>query len=312
MMVALLLGWIFDALWGEAKRWHPLVGLGNCAQWLETRWGVGTTGATGSPVRLRLRGLLCLGALVTLSVSMAMGLRYLMMALAPLWLSPWVDALFLYVCLGHRSLKEHARAVAEPLLRRNLEAAQRALSRIVSRDTQNLDESAVAKGVVESVLENGSDAVVASLFWFAVAGVPGVVAHRCINTMDAMWGYKSPRYLYFGWAAARLDDLVNWIPARLCALAYLVAGNPRLGARAWRHQAHLHKSPNAGAVMATGAGALGIVVGGPAQYRGQWEERPELGLGSAASPKDIERALGLLNRALLILGAGYLGLTWLL
>lgn len=311
-MLALLIGWFLDALCGEVKRWHPLVGLGNCAQWLEARWGASSTGGAGTPLRLRMQGLVCAGILVVLSILVATGLRYVLYALAPAWFAPCIDAVFLYLCLGHRSLQEHARAVAKPLLRRDLATAQQALSMIVSRDTHSLDESAVAKGVVESVLENGSDAVVASLFWFALAGVPGVIAHRCINTLDAMWGYKSPRYLYFGWAAARLDDLVNWIPARLCAVAYLLAGDARQGALAWRQQAHLHKSPNAGAVMAAGAGALGVIVGGPAQYRGQWEERPELGLGVTAGPEDIERALRLLSRALLLLGAGYLGLRWLL
>lgn len=307
-MVVCILAWIFDAMWGEVQRFHPLVGLGNVASGLEARYGVSRAGTSA---RLRLRGLGCVVLLVLGGVATALLLRWVFRLFLPAVAEPLLDALLVYFCLGHRSLKEHGRAIAVPLLAGDLPAARKALSMIVSRDTGSLDPEAIAKGVVESLLENGSDAVVASLFWYAIAGVPGVIAHRVINTLDAMWGYRSERYLYFGWAAARLDDLVNWVPARLCALGYALAGNTRLALKAWVGQARRHKSPNAGAVMAAGAGALGVVVGGPACYRGTWEARPELGIGRAVLPEDIEAALRLLNRALLILGLGWLGLRYL-
>lgn len=309
-MIACVVGWLLDAALGEAKRWHPLVGFGGLAQGLETRWGA--RAAKGRPIRLRLRGVFCALGLVACGVGLITILREALVFLLPesgAWLP---DALALYLCLGHRSLKEHARAVSEPLCANDVDRAKRELAKIVSRDTEAMGPSQIADGVIESVLENGSDAVIASLFWFFVAGVPGVVAHRCINTLDAMWGYKTERYLYFGWAAARLDDLANWVPARMCALGYALMGRTGPALLAWFEQGPKHKSPNAGAVMASGAAALGIEIGGPARYQGVWEDKLRLGQGRASAPEDIERALGLLGRCvgLWLFVAGILTLGW--
>ncbi|WP_091910528.1 adenosylcobinamide-phosphate synthase CbiB [Chitinasiproducens palmae] len=204
----------------------------------------------------------------------------------------------LYFALGARSLAEHGRAVADALAAGRLAEARVAVSMIVSRDTRALDQHAVSAAAVESMLENGSDAVFAALFWFAVAGAPGVVLHRCANTLDAMWGYRNARYHAFGWTAARIDDVLNYVPARLTALTYAVLGRTRLALACWRTQAPAWDSPNAGPVMAAGAGALGVRLGGDAVYFGRRERRPTLGKGRVPVGTDIERAIRLVTRGI--------------
>jgi adenosylcobinamide-phosphate synthase len=156
----------------------------------------------------------------------------------------------------------------------------------------------VARAAVESVLENGNDAVFGALFWYLVAGAPGAVFYRLANTLDAMWGYRDERYRDFGWAAARLDDLLNFLPARLTAATYAILGDTRAAWRAWRTQAPAWESPNAGPVMAAGAGSLGLVLGGPAFYRGAYRQRPWLGTGRAPHGGDIGRAVQLVRLGL--------------
>jgi len=158
------------------------------------------------------------------------------------------------------------------------------------------------------VLENGADAVFAPLFWFVVLGPFGALLYRFSNTLDAMWGYKNQRYLYFGWAAARFDDLLNWLPARLTALSYALLGNTTQAIKSWRTQAHLLDSPNAGPVMTAGGGALQLQLGGPACYHGQLKQKPWFGGPQLPENGDIERASALMYRALLlwlvVIGAG--------
>jgi adenosylcobinamide-phosphate synthase len=152
---------------------------------------------------------------------------------------------------------------------------------------------------VESVLENGADAIFSVLFWFLVAGTPGVVVYRLANTLDAMWGYRTARFQDFGWFAARLDDLLNWLPARLTALGYALAGDLHRSFRCWRDQSGGLDSPNAGVVMTAGAGALGLVLGGPGSYAGMVKDKPWFGSGSAPRSGDIYRALDLVHKSLL-------------
>jgi adenosylcobinamide-phosphate synthase len=289
LLAATLGALLLDRLWGEPARWHPLVGFGRLADTVERRLNRGEA-------RL-LRGVIALALLVLPLLLAATLLQWWLWRLSP-WAFAAGGAPLLYLAVARRSLAEHARAIAAPLMAGDLAEARAQLARIVSRDTRELDATAISGGAVESVLENGSDAVIASLFWFALAGLPGVVVHRAVNTLDAMWGYRTPRFNEFGWAAARCDDLLNFLPARLTALGYALAGRCGDALRCWFGQARHWSSPNAGPVMAAGAGALGLQLGGGARYHGEWEERSALGRGRAPAAADIGRAIRLLDRTI--------------
>ncbi|MEK1905327.1 MAG: adenosylcobinamide-phosphate synthase CbiB [Pseudomonas sp.] len=282
-----LLGVALDAWFGEPRRWHPLVGFGNLAQRIEQRLNSGGHGWRSHGVTGWCMAVLPPVALVgLLSLSESLG-----------WL---VQIAALYFAIGLKSLGQHALPVAQALRLGDLAEARKRVGYMVSRRTAELDSSGVARAGTESVLENGSDAVFAALFWFAVAGAPGVVLYRLSNTLDAMWGYRNERFERFGWAAAKIDDVLNYIPARLVALTYALLGNTRLALCCWRQQAPLWDSPNAGPVMAAGAGALAVSLGGAAVYHGELHERPVLGQGAPAQARDIERALNLVNGGVLV------------
>ena len=275
-------GVLLDLLLGEPRRWHPLVGFGKLAQAIERR-------LNRAGLRL-VRGLLAwLLAVLPLTL-----LAWLAVQHAGLWL----HALLLYACIGLRSLRDHAMPIVDALRAGDLASARTRTSWIVSRDTHDAGETDLAKAGAESLLENGNDAVFGTLFWFLVAGGAGAVLFRLANTLDAMWGYRNARFLLFGRAAARIDDMLNYVPARLTALSYVVlAGAGRARAwRCWRTQAPAWSSPNAGPVMASGAGALGVSLGGAAVYDGRLEQRPPLGTGPNATATDIVRAWRLVLR----------------
>ena len=215
------------------------------------------------------------------------------------------DILVLTVVIGWRSMKEHADDVSGALDSGNLPLAREKLSRIVTRETGGMKTGKITGSVIESLLENGNDCLFASLFWYAVLGPAGAVAHRLSNTLDAMWGYKTERFVDFGYVAARLDDLLGWIPARLTALCYALSGSFRHAMRAARKQVGKHKSPNAGLVMAAGTGALNITIGGPAVYCGVLEDKIVLGVGESAAPVDISRATRLIERSIALWLVGY-------
>lgn len=283
LTLALVLGVLLDRAFGEPARWHPLVGFGRIAARLEHNLNRGQArllrGALGW-LLLVLPPTLLIGALRTQG---------------PGWL---IDALALYVALGARALDEHAKDIARPLLNGDLNRARQQVSRIVSRDTATMDEEAVARATTESVLENGNDAIFGALFWCALAGAPGVVLYRLANTLDAMWGYRTARFNLFGRVAARTDDLLNYLPARLTALSYALLGHTRSALHCWRQQAPAWSSPNAGPVMAAGAGALGLRLGGPATYAGVVETRPPLGAGQPPRATDIARSTRLVRHSL--------------
>ena len=213
--------------------------------------------------------------------------------------APWLmaaTAAGTWTVLGSRSLTAEADAVADHLRRGDLPAARQQLTHLVGRRTDFLDEAEIARATVESIAENTSDAVVAPLLWGAMAGLPGLLAYRAVNTLDAMVGHHSPRYENFGWAAARADDVANYVPARLtAALTALVArtagGSWRESLAVARADGHRHPSPNAGMPEAAFAGALGVRLGGRNDYGSYVEQRPVLGgAGRAPNVADIARA----------------------
>ncbi|WP_191485244.1 adenosylcobinamide-phosphate synthase CbiB [Pseudomonas sp. FEN] len=285
MSVALLsvAGVALDALLGEPKRWHPLVAFGRLAERIEQRFNAGGRGWRSHGVTAWVLAVLPLTLLATA------------LSWAP-YVGWSVDILALYCALGLRSLGEHVIPVAQALRSDDLARARQRVSYLVSRQTTELDHTEVARAATESVLENGSDAVFAALFWFVVAGAPGVVLYRLSNTLDAMWGYRNERFERFGWAAARIDDVLNYIPARLVALTYALLGKTGLALQCWRRQGPAWDSPNAGPVMAAGAGALGVELGGAAIYHGELHLRPQLGEGEPASADSIDRGWQLVQR----------------
>ena len=285
LLPATLLAVLLDRLLGEPARWHPLIGFGRLAHYLERR--------------LNQQPSISKGTLAWLLAVMPLTLMTYWLATLP-WFGWAFSVLCLYLCLGGQSLVAHAKPIADALLSADLPLARERVGRIVSRDTGQLDEEGVARATVESVLENGSDAIFAALFWFLLLGAPGVVLYRLSNTLDAMWGYRTPRFLLFGRAAAKIDDALNYLPARLVALSYSLCGNAISGWHSWRTQAPSWNSPNAGPVMAAGAGALELQLGGAAVYHGKLEERPALGCGVPPKVQDISRALQLVQRSLLL------------
>ncbi len=282
-----------DRWLGEPRRWHPLVGFGRLANAAERRLN-----RPGPRWRERGTGLAAWSALVLGPAALAALLIAAATELAGAWLGWLLHAVGLYATLGARSLCQHIAPIARALADGNLAQARQLTARIVSRDTADADAPALARAACESALENGNDAIFGALFWFLVGGAPAAIAYRLANTLDAMWGYRTERLLHFGWAAARLDDLLNLVPARLTALSYALLGSTARALRCWRLQAPAWSSPNAGPVMAAGAGALGVALGGPARYHGQWEARPPLGEGEPPGAADVMASLRLVRRTL--------------
>lgn len=285
--IVCVLALALDHLFGEPRCMHPVVGFGRLVTAVEKRLNI----SPENPLRGLTTGILAVllltAPLLGLAVWVSLALDGLLLMLA--------QTVALWLAISLRGLAEHGRAVAEPLHEGDLERARDQVSRIVSRQASALDEQGVAAAATESMLENGADAVFASLFWFLVAGIPGVVMHRMVNTLDAMWGYRNPRFLYFGRAAARLDDLMGWLPARLTAHTYALLGDRKLAWWCWRNQAPQWDSPNAGPVMAAGAGALNVRLGGPSPYPRGIKQRPILGGTRDASPASIESAIRLVR-----------------
>jgi adenosylcobinamide-phosphate synthase len=289
--LGLLLGTAADAVLGDPVRWHPVAGFGSAAARAEGRlWA-------DSRPRGALFVLLCVGPVLAAGAG-AQRLPRRDSPAAVTAATVAVTAAVTWTVLGGASLAAEATGIARLLDAGDLAAARRRLPALCGRDPEGLDAAGIARAVVESVAENTCDAVVAPLAWGAACGLPGLLGHRTVNTLDAMVGHRSPRYQRFGWAAARLDDLAAFVPARLTALlaialAPAVGGSPRRGLRMLRRDGGKHPSPNAGRCEAAFAGVLGVQLGGKNVYGGQAEQRGPLGDGPPPGPDDIRRAVTL-------------------
>ncbi|GAA0915022.1 cobalamin biosynthesis protein [Nonomuraea longicatena] len=295
------LGVAIDAVVGDPRAGHPVALFGRTASALERR----TYGDA------RARG----AAHVTLLVGAATGLGVLAERARHPLARTALTAAATWAVIGGTTLAREGAHLARALEDEDLARARARLPHLCGRDPSQLEEPELARATVESLAENTSDAVVAPLFWGAVAGVPGLLGYRAVNTLDAMIGHRSARYERFGWAAARLDDAANWVPARLTGLITAAVGPDSGRALAvLRRDGHRHPSPNAGRCESAFAGALGLTLGGTNVYGGRVEHRPTMGDGRAPEVADIRRAVrltravGLTAAALSVLGAGAVSL----
>ncbi|RFU40208.1 cobalamin biosynthesis protein [Actinomadura logoneensis] len=300
--VGLLAGVALDAVLGDPRRGHPVAAFGRVASALEKKVYADS----------RARGVVYTAVLVGGTVAggcvVERGVRERPLVRAG------VTALATWAVLGGTSLGREGRVMSGYLEDGDLEAARGRLGHLCARDPAGLGADELARATVESVAENTSDASIAPLVWGAVAGVPGLLAYRAANTLDAMVGYRNARYERFGWASARFDDAVNWVPARLTGLLAVACAPRGRRAEAWRvlrRDGASHPSPNAGRCEAAFAGALDVRLGGANNYGGQVEKRPELGDGRSPEVADIRRAVrisGRVTAAAAVLCAGIAGI----
>lgn len=294
---SLLAAVIIDQALGEFSFAHPLVAFGNAAKFVESK--LFDSNAPSTVLGKNFQGAMAVSILIVPPVTAAWAVSHLFSIYSSNF--SWMfEAVVLYFAIGARSLREHANRVASALAASDLAAARNAVGMIVSRDTSQLSSSDVAKATIESVLENGNDAIFAAIFWTLVFGAPGAVLLRTSNTLDAMWGYRNDRYRDLGWAAARLDDCLNFVPARLTALTYALCGSFAAAVSCCITQGKKWYSPNAGPVMSAGAGALEILLGGNAVYDGAPKARPVLGCNNVAQVDDIYRANNLVSRSMVL------------
>jgi len=294
----LVLALLLDAAMGEPKwLWsrapHPAVLMGRLIGWCDDRFNRGT----------RFDGIVVVSGLVLGAGSV--GWMIPALPLGALW-----SVLIAAALLAQRSLVDHVRAVADGL-RYGPGEGRRAVAKIVGRDTGALDEAGIARAAIESAAENFSDGVIAPAFWFLVAGLPGILIYKIVNTADSMIGYRTPRHEAFGWAAARLDDVLNWIPARLTAGLIALAFWSERALDVIRRDARLHRSPNAGWPEAAMAGVLDVALAGPRSYHGATREFPWVNAGGSRDigTAEIEAAMAVLWRVWLVFGAAVLVLV---
>ncbi|MGO1118242.1 adenosylcobinamide-phosphate synthase CbiB [Rhodovibrionaceae bacterium A322] len=302
-------GLIGDPDWLWRRLPHPVVWIGGIINRFDTKLNDDRL----TPNSRRARGILTLVCLVTGAGLLGLALTYGLAETPHGWLA---EVAIVGVFLAQRSLYEHVKAVYSGLKDSGLAGGRLAVSRIVGRDPESLDEAGICRAAIESLAENFSDGIVAPLFWYAVAGLPGLLIYKAVNTADSMIGHKTPRHREFGWAAARFDDLINLPASRLTAalifLSALALGKPWGALRAVLQDARLHRSPNAGWPEAAMAGALGLALAGPRQYGSEkvddvWMNR---GGRQKATAADINRALRVYLGALVIQAGLVLALAW--
>lgn len=288
--VLLLVAWLFEATLGW-PRWlfdrirHPVVWIGALVSCLDKALNRNAYGALAQKVL----GVVTVLIVTGLTTTVAIALGWSLPDTPPGFLA---EALLASSLLASRSLYQHVAAVTDRLCCDDLDGAREAVSHIVSRDPAQLDENAIARAALESLAENASDAVVAPLFWGVLFGLPGVAAYKAVNTLDSMIGYVSDRYKNFGWASARLDDLVNLVPARLTAAAFVIAGWNRRALTIAVRDARQHRSPNGGWPESALAGSIGVRLSGPRSYGGQLNNEPWVN-GECPDPDDRSIRLGL-------------------
>ncbi len=301
LFLALLADWYFGdpkSLWKRIP--HPVVLIGEAIDFLDRR--LNRPGLHEE--QARQRGLVA--AITIVGTSLFAG-AVLAFVLAQFWIIGWiVEIAIISVFLAQKSLSDHVGDVAASLRNGGLQPARIAVAKIVGRNPDDLDRSGICRAAIESLAENFSDAVVAPALWYAVLGLPGLIAYKAINTADSMIGHRSEKYLNFGRAVARLDDLVNWPAARLSALLIAIAstvdGGFRRGVKVMdrvMQDASSHRSPNAGWPEAAMAAALAIALGGPRAYGDEIVQEPQLNAASRSKlePSDINRALTVFRRS---------------
>lgn len=299
----MLIAMALDLAWGwpnrlHARIGHPVTWIGALIRWLEQAWNIGAAG----PATRKRRGVAVALVVVGLTAGLATGVQATLPQGLPGLL---IGGVLAWPLVALRSMHDHVVAVARPLETGNLPAARHAVSMIVGRDPSQLNTAGVARATIESLAENTSDGIVAPLFWGVVAGLPGIAAYKAINTLDSMIGHRTPRFEAFGWASARVDDLVNLIPARLTGLVFaLVSVRPFAALSCMAHDARRHRSPNAGWPEAAVAGALGIRLSGPRIYADRIAQEPWVnGTCRDPSASDLRRGLALYRRAMLAVAA---------
>lgn len=290
-----------EILWRRVP--HPVVLFGKLIDVFERTFNKDAYGAVTRKVLGLATILVLLLFSVVIGLWLGVGLGYLPVA------GFVVETVIVTVLIAQKSLADHVRAVAEGLREGGLAGGREAVAMIVGRDPQTLDEYGVSRAAIESLAENASDGVIAPVFWYAVAGIPGLLAYKMLNTADSMIGHKNERYRAFGWASARLDDAVNWIPARLTGLLIALAAGSLEGWKrlrrvlaVMRRDAGLHRSPNAGWPESAMGAAIGVALGGPRVYAGDVADEPFMNVSGkhSAEARDIDAALAMFWRTMTV------------
>ena len=312
LLIALLIdAAVGDPHWLYRRLPHPVVWIGRVIAWADQQ----LNRASDTPGRRKIMGIAATAGLLLGSLLVGVVLQAMLLKLpgGSLWLAIAISSL-----IAQNSLYDHVAAVASGLETSGAEGGRIAVSRIVGRDPEALDRAGISRAAIESLAENFSDGIVAPIFWAALLGLPGILAYKAINTADSMIGHRTPRHQQFGWASARLDDLLNLVPARLSGLLIAAAGlfapgaNPGKAISAMWRDARKHRSPNAGWPEAAMAGALGLALNGPRRYHNQLVMDAWMGSGGTpyASANDIRRALRLYVIACVIEGGILMAAIW--
>ncbi len=318
--LAVAIAVFLDRLFGELPIYHPLKGFTRFATYIEDHWHrqdeiskhtpqadqsqqanpvseeSDKTANQAAEISLKIKGALASVFLVLPFVA----LTAIISQSLPVPLNFVFNVFILYLAIGAHNLKQHALDVQNALIGENLEMARKNLATIVNRDTNHMDRQDIISTCIESIIENGSEMILAPIFLFLVLGAPGVVLCTLVHTLNNMWGYQGPHYKNFGWLVGKVNSVLNWAPSRMAAFSYILLGDMKNGWYCLNGQAKTWNSPNAELVVATGAGALNLEIGGDLFYQGQLKTRSKLGRGKVPDLSDIARASDLIERSLVL------------